>query len=294
MQKITTHLWYDKVAREAAEFYVSILPQSKITGITTLHDTPSGSVDTVTFELLGREFQAISAGPYFKFNPSVSLHVTCRTADDVDRLWAQLAEGGIVLMELGAYPFSERYGWVQDRYGLSWQLSFPGGAGITPTIRPFLMFVGSVYGRAEEAMRFWTSLFPDSHVDMIQPYGEGEGPDKPGKVKYAEFSLLGRGFAVIDSAYEHPFAFNEAVSFMVYCDTQEEIDYYWHKLSAVPEAEQCGWLKDKFGLSWQIVSSEMEEMLASDDRVRVDRVTQAFLQMKKIDTATLRKAFEGR
>ncbi len=156
------------------------------------------------------------------------------------------------------------------------------------------MFVGSVCGRAEEAMRFWTSLFPDSHVDMIQHHGEGEGPDKPGTVKYAEFSLLGHDFAAIDSAYEHPFAFNEAVSFMVYCDTQEEIDYYWNKLSAVPEAEQCGWLKDKFGLSWQIVSSEMQQMLAGDDRVRVDRVTQAFLQMKKIDTATLRKAFEGR
>ncbi len=117
MQKITTHLWFDKEAKEAAEFYVSVLPQSKITSITTLHDTPSGSVDTVTFELLGRAFQAISAGPYFKLNPSVSLHVTCRTADDVDRLWAQLAEGGMVLMELGAYPFSERYGWVQDRTG---------------------------------------------------------------------------------------------------------------------------------------------------------------------------------
>src|SRR5512139_1961112 len=99
MQTMTTHLWFDKEAKEAAEFYVSIFPQSKINSITTLHDTPSGSVDTVTFELLGREFQALSAGPYFKFNPSVSMHVTCSYKDEVDRIWARLSEGGDVLME---------------------------------------------------------------------------------------------------------------------------------------------------------------------------------------------------
>jgi predicted 3-demethylubiquinone-9 3-methyltransferase (glyoxalase superfamily) len=293
MQTITTHLWFDKEAREAAELYVSIIPQSKITSSTTLHDTPSGSVDTVTFELLGREFQAISAGPFFKFNPSVSLHVTCKTAGDVDRLYAQLAKGGAVLMELDAYPFSERYGWVQDRYGLSWQLSYPGGAGITPQIRPFLMFVGSVHGRAEEAIGFWTSVFPGSKVDVIQHHGAGEEPDKPGTVRYAEFTLLDQGFAAIDSAYEHQFAFNEAISFMVPCETQAEIDRYWTQLSAAPEAEQCGWLKDKFGVSWQIVPSDMGQWLGGDDQARRDRVTQAFLQMKKIDIAKLRQVYEG-
>ncbi len=293
MQTMTTHLWFDKEAREAAEFYVSLFPQSKIRSITTLHDTPSGSVDTVTFELLGREFQAISAGPYFKFNPSVSLHVTCRTAGDVDRLYARLAEGGMALMELGAYPFSERYGWVQDKYGLSWQMSFPGGANASEKIRPFLMFVGSVYGKAEEAMRYWTSVFPDSKVDTIEHRGEGEEPDKPGTVRYAEFSLLGYEFAASESAYEHQFEFNEAISFMVQCETQEEIDRYWNKLSAVPEAEQCGWLKDKYGLSWQIVPKGMEEMLGGNDRERIDRVTQAFLQMKKIDLAKLQAVYEG-
>lgn len=293
MQTITTHLWFDKEAREAAELYVSMLPQSKIKSITTLHDTPSGSVDTVTFELLGREFQAISAGPYFKFNPSVSLHVTCNTADEVDRLWARLAEGGMVLMELGTYPFSERYGWLQDRYGLSWQLSYPGGSGVSPKIRPFIMFVGSVCGRAEEAIRFWTSVFPGSHVGVIQHHGGGEGPDRPGTVRYAEFSLLGQDFAAIDSAYEHQFAFNEAISFMVLCETQAEIDRYWKQLTAVPEAEQCGWLKDKYGLSWQIVPGGMEELLGGNDRERIDRVTQAFLGMKKIDLAKLREVYAG-
>ena len=97
----------------------------------------------------------------------------------------------------------------------------------------------------------------------------------------------------MDSAHEHRFAFNEAISFMVNCNTQEEIDYYWRRLSAVPEAEQCGWLKDKYGLSWQIVPTGMDDMLTGDDRKRIDRVTQAFLKMKKIDMAKLREAFEG-
>jgi predicted 3-demethylubiquinone-9 3-methyltransferase (glyoxalase superfamily) len=294
MQKITTHLWYDKEAREAAEFYVAAFPQGKITSITTLHDTPSGSVDTVTFELLGRAFQAISAGPEFKFNPSVSFLVTCRSADEVDALWNKLFPGGMALMELGAYPFSERFGWLQDKYGLSWQILSTGRADVRPQITPFIMFVGDVAGRAEEAVKFWTSVFPNAQVQMIERYGKGEEPDREGTLKAADFTLLGQEFRAMDSAYEHAFAFNEAISFMVECDTQEEIDAYWKKLSAVPEAEQCGWLKDKFGLSWQIVPAGMNEMLAGSDRARIDRVTQAFLQMKKIDTKRLREVYEGR
>ncbi len=154
MQKITPHLWFDKEAKEAAEFYASIFPKSKITNITTLHNTPSGDCDVVSFELSGQPFMAISAGPLFKFN--------------------------------------------------------------------------------------------------------------------------------------------EAISFMVSCDTQEEMDYYWEKLSAVPEAEQCGWLKDKYGLSWQIVPAVMGEMMKNGTREQIDRVTQAFLPMKKIHIETLKRAFEGK
>jgi len=153
MQKITPHLWFDKEAKEAAEFYTSIFPQSKIKDTTTLHNTPSGTVDIVTIELLGQEFMLISAGPLFKFN--------------------------------------------------------------------------------------------------------------------------------------------EAISFMVSCDTQEEIDYYWERLSAVPEAEQCGWLKDKYGLSWQVSPTVLGEMMKNGTREQIDRVTQAFLPMKKFDIAALNRAYKG-
>lgn len=150
IQKIVPHLWYDKQAKEAAEFYVSVFPNSKITNVTTLHDTPSGDCDVVSFELSGQSFMAISAGPIFKLS--------------------------------------------------------------------------------------------------------------------------------------------EAVSFIINCDNQEEIDYYWGKLSAVPESEQCGWCKDKYGLSWQVVSAEMDEMMKNSDPEKLARLTQAFLQMKKLDIAKLREA----
>ena len=153
LQKIVPHLWYDKEAVEAARFYCSVFPDSKVENVTTIHDTPSGDCDVVSFTLMGQQFQAISAGPLFKFN--------------------------------------------------------------------------------------------------------------------------------------------EAVSFMIYCDTQEEIDRYTAKLSAVKEAEQCGWVKDKFGLSWQIVPRAMDKMLQDKDPKKVARVVQAFLQMKKFDIAALEKAYKG-
>lgn len=153
MQKIiTTHLWYNKEAKEAAEFYVSVFGNgSKIHSINTIHDTPSGDCDIVSFQIFEQPFMAISAGPLFKFN--------------------------------------------------------------------------------------------------------------------------------------------ESISFIIKCDTQEEIDSLWEKLSAVPESEQCGWLKDKYGLSWQIVPTAMDEMMNSGDGEKMARVTQAFLKMKKFDIAELERAY---
>jgi len=97
----------------------------------------------------------------------------------------------------------------------------------------------------------------------------------------------------MDSAHKHPFSFNEAISFIVNCEDQDEIDYYWEKLSAVPEAEQCGWLKDKYGFSWQVVPESMDEMMRGNDQDRIDRVTQVMLVMKKLDIAKLRAAYKG-
>lgn len=292
MPKITTHLWFDTEAKEAAEFYTSVFPTAKIKDTSVLHDTPSGTVDIVTMTVLDNEFTLISAGPLFKFTPAVSFLVACRTTDDVDALWAKLAPGGTTLMELGAYPFSEKYGWVQDKYGLSWQIMFMGDRQIPQQITPTMMFVGAVCGKAEEAITFYASVFHQANVGDILRYGPGEEPDTEGTVKHAAFTLEGQEFAAMDSARTHDFTFNEAISFMVHCQTQEEIDYYWEKLSADPAAEQCGWLKDKYGFSWQIVPTDMDEMLRDKDQQKIARVTAAFLKMKKFDLAKLKEAYE--
>jgi predicted 3-demethylubiquinone-9 3-methyltransferase (glyoxalase superfamily) len=154
------------------------------------------------------------------------------------------------------------------------------------------MFTGDVAGKAKEAIDLYTSLFPGSSIDLLSHYEEGEG-DNTAYLKHARFTLAGDQFIAMDSSLDHTFTFNEAFSLLASCDTQEEIDAYWEKLSAVPEAEQCGWLKDRFGVSWQISPSEIQEMMASGDTEKIARVTKAFLEMKKFDIAALRKAYEG-
>ena len=303
-QRIVPHLWYDKEAREAAAFYATVFPESSVTHVTTLHDTPSGDSDVVSFKLWGYKFMAISGGPIFKLNPSISIIVNFDplafggSADEarrrLDAAWEKLSAGGTALMPLDKYPFSDHYGWVQDRYGMTWQLILlkPGGETM-PTMVPTLMFTGANAGKAEEAIDFYVSVFRNSRKGNVMRYGPGQEPEKPESLAHANFLLEDLWFAAMDSAREHKFAFNEAISLMVNCDDQKEIDYYWEKLSAVPEAEQCGWLKDKYGVSWQVVPTAMEEMMRNGTREQIARVTQAFLPMKKFDLAALKRAYAG-
>lgn len=199
MQKIIPHLWFDKEAREAAEFYTALFPDSKVTHTTTLHDTPSGDTEIVSFELAGHSFMAISAGPLFQFNPSVSFFVNFDPSRDkdarnnLDRLWERLSQGGAALMPLDKYPFSERFGWVQDQYGLSWQLILSDPEGEErPFIVPALMFVGEVAGRAEEAIHHYLSVFGNSRMGALVHYGAGQEPEKEGTVMFADFMLEGQ------------------------------------------------------------------------------------------------------
>lgn len=293
MQKIIPHLWFDKEAREATAFYATLFQDSKVNNITTLHNTPSGDCDIVSFKLSGQSFMAMSAGPYFKINPSISLFVVFDNEKDITEVWNKLINGGKALMEFDKYPWADKYGWAQDKYGLSWQLSWSEHHKMKQKITPLLMYTGDMAGKTKEAIENYTKIFPNSKIEMIAHYEKGEG-DKEEYIKHSRFTLNGQLFMAMDSSYKHGFTFNEAISFIVKCDTQKEIDYYWEKLSAVPESEQCGWLKDKYGVSWQIVPTAMEKMMATKDEKKLARVTEALLKMKKFDIKTLQQAAEGK
>nr|WP_144924862.1 VOC family protein [Paenibacillus bovis] len=299
-ENIVFHLWCDKEVQEAVEFYASIFPDSSVHHVTTLTDTPSGDAKLVSFELWGQKFMAINGEPYFTLNPSISFMVNFDPSkmDDasgkLEEVWKKLSDGGKVLMPLDKYPFSEKYGWIQDKFGLLWQLILTNPEGEErPPIIPSLLFVGDSCGRAEEALNFYVSVFKNSKQGHIARYPQGMEPNKEGTIMFSDFKLEDVWLTAMDSALNHEFTFNEAISFMVYCDTQEEIDYYWDKLSAVPQFEQCGWLKDKFGVSWQIVPRAMDKMMTNGTAEQINRVNQAVLKMKKLDIAELQKAYNG-
>lgn len=298
---ITPHLWFDREAREAAERYCSVFPDSRIHSTVVLHDTPSGDAEVVSFSLAGQPFQAISAGPLFRFTPAISFIVNLDPSRDaeagahLDALWEALADGGVVRMRLDAYPFSPRYGWVEDRYGVNWELILSNPEGEPrPSIVPALRFGGDVYGKAEEAGDFYRSVFPGSRAGRLVRHPAGMEPELEGTVMFSDFRLGGSWFAAMDAAADHWSGFTGAISFVIPCDTQDEIDRYWAALSAVPEAEACGWCQDRYGVSWQVVPRLLDTVMESGDRAAIERVTRAFLPMKKLDLAVLEAAAEGR
>jgi predicted 3-demethylubiquinone-9 3-methyltransferase (glyoxalase superfamily) len=289
MNKIVPFLWFDDNAEEAARLYTSLFDRSKIGTIRRYGDAgpgPKGKVMTLSFELEGQPFMALNGGPTFSFTPAVSFFVSCRTEKEVDSLWAKLSERGTIYMELQKYPFSEKFGWVGDRFGVSWQLSVDARErGITP----YFLFVGKQCGRAEDAMKNWVSQFLRSSIDHVLRCGPGE--DTPeGAVRLAHFTLEGQTFMAADSGFPHAFDFTPALSFFVNCATQPEIDRLWEGLSKGGRKDQCGWLQDAYGVSWQIVPTVLGDLLDDPDPVRSKRVTEAMLKMTKLDIEGLKRA----
>ncbi len=296
-QKIIPSLWFDNNCEEAINFYASIIPNSKITTIkrypTDFQVGPipgmGGKVLTAVFELAGEKFMALDGGDYFKFNPTVSLTITCPTVEETEEMYKKLSEGGETLMPFQKYPWAERYGWFKDRFGLSWQINLEPGA---VKIVPSMMFVGKYFGHVEEALDFYTSIFKNSSKHMVVKYEEGDS-DVTGKVKYSSFSLENHPFVAMESSADHKFEPNGAISFTVDCEDQAETDYYADKLSANPENDQCGWVQDKYGFSWQIIPKGMGELVTGPDKAGADRALKAMLQMKRINLAKLEEAYKG-
>lgn len=285
---ITPFLWFDGKAEEAAKLYTSLFNNSKIISMKHWEEGspfPKEQIMACVFELHGQRFHAFDAGPLFKFNATVSFFVVCETESEINKLWDGLIQDGKAMMPLDKYPWSERYGWVQDRFGISWQLMLGDVSKMGQKIIPAFMFTGSQAGKAEQAIELYTKVFANSSIKDINRYVRGEG-DTEGAIKHGRFTLSNQNFIAMDSSFMHGIAFNEAISLFIGCDTQEEIDYFWNKLIADGGQEsQCGWLKDKFGVSWQVVPTILEKLLS--DPAKAPRVMQAFMKMEKFEIAKL-------
>ena len=287
-QKITPFLWFEDAAEEAMNFYVSIFDNAKIISAKRYDEGPQkGKLLTGEFQLEGQQFMALDGGPEFQFTPAVSFFVNCASEGKLNHYYEQLIKGGSVLMPLQKYPFSEKYAWIADQYGVSWQLYLDMH---TPNIMPSLMFICDQHGKTEEAINFYTSIFEKSAILSLAHY---DIHDKaPGNtVKHGRFLLHNQEFLAFDSHQDHDFSMTGAISFYVDCEGQEEVDELWHALSKDGEIMQCGWLTDKYGVTWQIVPSVLPQMLSDPDPGKTKRVRDAMLKMKKIDISALETVY---
>lgn len=278
-------LWFDTEGNEAARFYTEIFG-GKVTV-----DTPS----VINFELFGQRFMILNAGPQFEKNASVSFMVLCETEEEVERFWKPLAEKGIVLMELGEYPWSKKYGWVRDRFGVTWQVYLGEKQG-EQRIIPTMMFIHQNNGKAMEAMQFYTGIFPNSKIGGVLKYGEegNESHDVAGNVQHAHFEIDGYSFFCMDNSYDHKFDFNEAISIVVMTDDQAETDHLWNSLTAGGgRPSMCGWLKDQYGVSWQVVPKKLIELMNHSDLFKAKKVVEKMMTMQKIEIADLENAFNS-
>jgi predicted 3-demethylubiquinone-9 3-methyltransferase (glyoxalase superfamily) len=267
-------LWFDGQAKAAAEFYCAIFNNSAI-----MADTPM----VVMFTLNGKKIMGLNGGPMYKINPSISMFVHCTSIDECKRLWDKLSEGATVLMQLDKYPWNEQYGWIQDKFGFTWQIMKANDDKMMPS----LLFTGEQLGKAQEAMDFYTNVFENSAIETKNYHPDGT--PFAGKISYAEFNLNQYPLVAMDGPNEHNFTFSEGVSFVVNCESQKEIDYYWNKFTNDGGKESmCGWCEDKFGVSWQIVPSRIGELIGNPNNGQ--RAMQEMLQMKKLDIATLENA----
>jgi len=299
MQKITPFLWFDTQAEEAAKFYTSIFEASKILNISRYNESSAkatamqeGSAFVVSFQLEKQNFTAMNAGPHFKINESISLFAYCESDEKIEKVYNKLCKGGKVLFPLDKYDWSPKYAWVVDKFGLSWQLDVE-KINSSQKILPALLFVNDKVLKVKEAAEFYCSVFPNSKIMMEYPYDKSVGLPE-GALLFTQFRLADHLFNAMSGQGEHKFDFNEAFSFVVDCKDQEEVDYYWNKLtSAGGQESMCGWLKDKFGVSWQIVPKVLFEMLGDKNPLKAQKAMQAMLQMKKIIIKDLEKAYNS-
>lgn len=279
-------LWYDRDGKESAEFYC------KVFNGTITEDTPV----VLNIDLFGQKLMLLNGGPQFEKNASVSFMVMCETEDEVQKYWDQLEQGGIALMPLDSYPWSKKYGWVRDKFGVTWQL-YLGEKDNEQKIIPTLMFIHQNNGKAMKAMELYTQIFPNSRIGRVLKYGDGVGDENhevPENVQHAHFEIDGYSMFCMDNSYDHKFDFNEGISMVVMTNDQEQTDHLWNSLTADGGRESmCGWLKDTFGFSWQIVPKKLIQLMSDPDQEKAQKVVQAMMKMQKIIIKDLEEAYHS-
>lgn len=272
-------IWFDGQAKSAAEFYSHIFSDSKV-----LSHNPIVTM----WQLCGQKFMGLDGGPMFKPNPSISFFVTCESQEEIDDIWNKLSKDAKIMMALDKYEWSEYYGFLEDKFGISWQIFKGKYSEVNQKIVPCFLFTDKNFGKANSAIDFYTSVFKNSTKEGVLFYSESEMQGE-NIVKHGQFTLNDHVFMAMDGPGEHHYSFNEALSFVIQCDTQDQIDYYWNTFTKDGGQESmCGWCKDKFGVSWQIVPSILGELMNNAEKS--SRVQAAFLQMKKFDIEKLLNA----
>jgi len=271
-ENITPCLWYNGQAHEAAALYCSVFTDAKITAQSPI---------VTGINVSGHSITLLDGGPMYKPNPSISFFYICEKEDELNKIWNAFSKEGTVLMPLDKYPWSEKYGWINDKFGISWQIALGNISDVGQRITPCLMLTDKQYGRADEAIAHYSSIFKNVKVDGILRYSANELPDQEGKVKHAQLALNDQKFMIMESAAPHNFTFTEGISLTIHCETQKEIDYYWEKLTESGAESMCGWLKDKFGVSWQIIPTVLNKIMS--DPAKAGKAAQAFMSMRKLN-----------
>jgi predicted 3-demethylubiquinone-9 3-methyltransferase (glyoxalase superfamily) len=278
-EKITPCLWFNGEARDAASLYCSAFSPSRIT---------SQSPIVTGIEVGGQHITLLDGGPHYRPNAAISFYVGCETVSEFDKIWNSLSSAGTEVTAPSKTSWSERYGFVTDKFNVSWQIGVQASRDISQKVTPYFMFTGNQYGKAEEAINLYTKVFKGGsvHGDMVR-YNQEDAPETAGYVRHAEVSLMKQKFMLADVASESV-PFTEGVSLTVHCENQEEIDYYWNRLTEGGKESMCGWLKDRFGVSWQIIPTVLSKLMG--DPAKAGKAAKAFMTMRKLDIEQLIQA----
>lgn len=281
MGKFSSCLWVNGRIEEMMAVYETVFSrvERKVTNFyqTDEHGT-IGDILTVSIDIDNQEFLLLNGGPEFNMTPAVSYVVEAESVEKAQAIWDRLAPRGQILMEIEDQSMGKLFGWLNDEFGVSWQITVGEGP---ETITPCLMFIHQYFGKAAEAIDAWGEYYGGLEREVLI-----NNPD--GTIQFAKFTLHGQPFIVMDNDYDHQFEVTIGNSFCVYCDNQAEINRVWEAVTADGEESQCGWMVDKFGVAWQTTTRDMDTLLRSNNP-KAAEITEALYKMKKIDIDYLRE-----